>query len=30
VTLVNLPPGPPSTLPLGLSTLMLWSFDMDR
>lgn len=30
LTLLNLPPGPPSTYPLGLSTLMMWSIDMDR
>jgi hypothetical protein len=30
LTLVNLPPGPPSTYPLGMSTLMMWSVDMDR
>jgi hypothetical protein len=30
LTLVNLPPGPPSTYPLGMSTIMMWSIDMDR
>jgi hypothetical protein len=30
LTLVNLPPGPFSTYPLGLSVLMMWSIDMDR
>jgi hypothetical protein len=30
LTLVNLPPGPYSTYPLGMSTLMMWSVDMDR
>jgi hypothetical protein len=30
VTLVNLPPGPAPTYPLGMSTLMMWSIDMDR
>jgi hypothetical protein len=30
LTLVNAPPGPPSTYPLGMSTLMMWSVDMDR
>jgi hypothetical protein len=30
VTLVNSPPGPADSLPLGLSTLMMWSIDMDR
>jgi hypothetical protein len=30
LTLINLPPGPPSTYPLGMSTLMMWSIDMDR
>jgi hypothetical protein len=30
LTLVNLPPGPASTYPLGMSTLMMWSVDMDR
>jgi hypothetical protein len=28
--LVNGPPGPPSTYPLGMSSLMMWSIDMDR
>jgi hypothetical protein len=28
--LVNGPPGPSSTYPLGMSTLMMWSIDMDR
>jgi hypothetical protein len=30
LTLVNAPPGPPSSYPLGMSTLMMWSVDMDR
>jgi hypothetical protein len=30
LVLVNLPPGPPSTYPLGLSPLLMWSIDMDR
>jgi hypothetical protein len=30
LTLFNLPPGPSSTYPLGMSTIMMWSVDMDR
>jgi hypothetical protein len=30
LTLVNLPHGPPSSYPLGLSEVMMWSIDMDR
>jgi hypothetical protein len=30
LTLFNLPPGPYSTWPLGMSTIMMWSVDMDR
>jgi hypothetical protein len=30
LTLVNAPPGPFSTYPLGMSALMMWSVDMDR
>jgi hypothetical protein len=30
LALVNLPPGQPSTYPLGLSLLGLWSINMDR
>jgi hypothetical protein len=30
LTLINLPPGPPSSYPLGMSALMMWSIDMDR
>jgi hypothetical protein len=30
LTLVNLPPGPPASYPVGMSTLLMWSIDMDR
>jgi hypothetical protein len=30
LTLVNLPPGPASTYPLGMSVVMMWSVDMER
>jgi hypothetical protein len=30
LTLFNQPPGPFSTYPLGMSTIMMWSVDMDR
>jgi hypothetical protein len=30
LTLINPPPGPPSTYPLGLSTLMMWTVSLVR
>jgi hypothetical protein len=30
LTLINMPPGPYSTYPLGLVTMLMWNIDMDR